>query len=415
MISLTRPHEGRLIAGVCAAMEGAYGVPVLLVRAIFIVSFIVNPVILLMYLLLSLSIPSERSVISEMRLRDREERASGFSHLSTFLLDRASIRSGNKVVRQRYVTALLLIAMVVFQIPRLEGDTFHQLHPMVDSIAASLSRVSGVLLYLLSAAAFLLYHRTHLSPVVLRNGITDRLAVQRGEMREIGGLAAGIARVIRVDVAWIRVFLLLLNILTLGFLGALYFVIVWLLRRTGQTQNELSVDRDEYESTDRNQTGDKFPIIASGLLLSLAIIRLSTELRLFYFNESLLQGIIHCVLGILFTRRRGGLWQIIGAALLLLGVYDLCSAIFHVQPGVAGRWQVAYLVAALTIIYFALVALRGQAILIAMSLAGAAFLALLFVSLQITSEDFLLALVRFYDFFYPLIFAGLGLWVARDG
>lgn len=414
MIWLTRPHTGRLIAGVCRAIEGAYGVPVLLVRAICVVSFVVAPVTLVFYLLLALSIPSERSVLSALRLRVHEAGPVGFSRLTSLLLDRTGARSAAPQAQQRLVVPLLLLATLLFELPHLQGTTFYQPHQLFEFTATTASRLASVVLYLLFATALLIRRSRNRTPIVLLTGTWDRLILESSDTRSIGGLASGIARVTRLDVAWVRVFLIVLNLLTLGVIGGLYFLTVWLLRRAGRTQTEHIAPTPETISDDFDE-GSIFTRIASGLFLFLAIIRLFTELHWFFFNESIIRGFVLGALGVIFTRRRSDPWLILSAILLFLGVYDLCAAIFHVQPSVAGWWEVSYLIATLSIVYYAVVSLRSEAARVAFGLAGASVIAMLLVATQMTSEPFLLALSQFYDFFYPLIFAGLGLWVAMEG
>jgi phage shock protein PspC (stress-responsive transcriptional regulator) len=56
---LVRPKQGRLIAGVCAALADRFGVSRTLVRVIFVLLGILPPPIIIVYLLLWIVIPSE--------------------------------------------------------------------------------------------------------------------------------------------------------------------------------------------------------------------------------------------------------------------------------------------------------------------------------------------------------------------
>jgi phage shock protein C len=59
MAALTRPHRGRLIAGVCAGLANRFGVSKTLVRVLFVLSCILPGPQVLLYLALWLIIPSE--------------------------------------------------------------------------------------------------------------------------------------------------------------------------------------------------------------------------------------------------------------------------------------------------------------------------------------------------------------------
>lgn len=57
---LSRPRDGRLIAGVCAGLARRFGVPALAVRALFLLLVVLPPSSLLVYLVLWLIMPNER-------------------------------------------------------------------------------------------------------------------------------------------------------------------------------------------------------------------------------------------------------------------------------------------------------------------------------------------------------------------
>ncbi len=60
MASLTRPRNGRVIAGVCAAIANRFGISPFLVRVIFLVSLLLPGPQILIYLAGWILIPDER-------------------------------------------------------------------------------------------------------------------------------------------------------------------------------------------------------------------------------------------------------------------------------------------------------------------------------------------------------------------
>lgn len=62
MAALARPRDGRMIAGVCAALAGRFGTSVGTMRVIFLVSCLLPGPQFLLYLGLWLLLPEERSL-----------------------------------------------------------------------------------------------------------------------------------------------------------------------------------------------------------------------------------------------------------------------------------------------------------------------------------------------------------------
>ncbi len=67
---------------------------------------------------------------------------------------------------------------------------------------------------------------------------------------------------------------------------------------------------------------------------------------------------------------------------------------------------------ALSVAYLAVVSLRGNAQKMGFIFAIVCAIAAALIGLRFVPANYLMELVRFYSFFYPLLFAGLGLWVA---
>jgi phage shock protein PspC (stress-responsive transcriptional regulator) len=407
---LARPYDGRWIAGVCSAFENAYGVPVWLVRAILVVSFFVAPIVLLLYLLFAISTPSERGVVELLQSRERQKGTIGFANLASLLVRRT--HAGNVVNRRRYATIvpLLFLMTLLFGLPKLEGSTFYQLHPVLETVQSSTIRIAGILFYLLIALAFFLHTKSrHI--VILQVPSSDTFRSETGPLKAIGGIAAAISRVTLLDVAVIRVILLMLNFLTLGVVGAIYFFFVWRSRRW---KSSAETGNTQFLPDDTDRTTTVFAGTLGALFILLAVVRLSTEFRLFFFNEPFIRGILLGIVGVLCAGRLHPLFIVAGAVLFFCGIQDITIALFHVQPSAASRWVIAYSILILAILYYTAIALRGTQLKAALWFAAVPLLAAVLISTHIIPESFILILSQFYDFFSPLIFTGLALWVAME-
>jgi phage shock protein PspC (stress-responsive transcriptional regulator) len=60
-MTLSRPREGRIIAGVCAGLAQRFGWSVFVVRALFLLSLLLPGTQVIVYLILWLLMPNERS------------------------------------------------------------------------------------------------------------------------------------------------------------------------------------------------------------------------------------------------------------------------------------------------------------------------------------------------------------------
>jgi len=58
---LSRPRQGRLVAGVCAGLARRFGLPRFLVRALFVASMLLPGPQILIYLAVWIIAPNERS------------------------------------------------------------------------------------------------------------------------------------------------------------------------------------------------------------------------------------------------------------------------------------------------------------------------------------------------------------------
>ncbi len=92
----------------------------------------------------------------------------------------------------------------------------------------------------------------------------------------------------------------------------------------------------------------------------------------------------------------------------------LIIAIFSVQLPFGARFEVAYWLAGIAILYYALVALKDAARSVAIALVALLFVLAALVQMDIINTRYLLALAEFYDFFFPILFAGSGLWLLLE-
>src|SRR3954469_17074729 len=88
---LTRPLNGRILTGVAVGMAELYGVSPALVRMLFVAGFLAQPFVLLLYLLLAISSPSEDVIVSQLQLSDSyrsNDARKQFERLSDILMSR---------------------------------------------------------------------------------------------------------------------------------------------------------------------------------------------------------------------------------------------------------------------------------------------------------------------------------------
>jgi len=311
------------------------------------------------------------------------------------------------------------------EFPRLESASFSYAHPIVGGVFHIGTRMGTAIFYVIAGICVILMRRTERQEVVLRErSQTKDLQLERGALRSIGGLASGVAQLIGVDAAYARVFFILLNVLTFGVFGILYLIVVFFLRRTGRVSGNVEATNAGNVTTP-NETNDHVPSTIRWaialLFLSLATVRIMTEFRLFFFNEPFFQGILFAMMGLLLAWRglRYGkseqpIFLLVGASLLFVGVEDISSAMFRVQLPMMGRFEAAFLIAGLSIVYDTIVRLTDTARRVGIALALVCFVAAAIVQTDVLPSRYLIALVQFYDFFYPLIFVGFGLVLALD-
>ncbi len=63
-LTLTRPQEGRIIAGVCAGLAQRFGWSVFLVRLLFVLSIVIPGSQVLVYIILWILMPNQRNYVN---------------------------------------------------------------------------------------------------------------------------------------------------------------------------------------------------------------------------------------------------------------------------------------------------------------------------------------------------------------
>ncbi|HET6400939.1 MAG TPA: PspC domain-containing protein [Candidatus Kapabacteria bacterium] len=433
MITLTRPRSGRMIAGVAIGVAECYRLPVTLVRVFFIVTVLVSPIIVLLYLLLAISMPDEENIASLLRMVQPESELpprERFERFSKRLLQRLVHPRSAHVVPATVLAVALLFFAAILELPRAEGDSFYWLHPFLTTLYTSVSRFGAELYYLVAAALFLFgWKRREANDIVFQMRPRSRFALDASPAKMIGGVASGLSRVIGLDAAYIRVILIILNFLTLGLVGAGY-LLVWFLERSKINR---TIEADEADSVPTAAAGSEtvpriyrsmarasFRVAIAILLLLLAAIHLATEFRIFFFNEPFAQGIVMGLIGIgmvwygLDHRTGTPMWLLAGASIFFAGIYFFASAIGNIQIASVERFEIVEMIGAISLAYAGVVALRAQARTLMLWLALIVAISVAMIIFHILPLSYLTALVRFYDFFYPIIFAGLGLWIAFE-
>jgi|GEM_PF-2310976 len=436
MLTLTRPRSGRMISGVAIGLAERYCLSVTLLRVFFVVTMLVSPIVVLLYLLFAIAMPDEENVASSLRLFLPETSLSPrerFERFSKRLLHRFVERPTYTAPTTVLAVSLLFLAAIL-ELPRAEGPSFYLLHPFITTLYSDVSRFGGAIFYIAAAGLFAFgwkpaSQRSNSRSsgelwVVLETKPRAKFALERGPSKMIGGVASGISRVIALDTAYIRVMLIILNVLTLGLVGVLY-LLAWYLERAKINRN-MDVAGEEFSSPVQHATGSTgknaaFRATIALLLVLLAAIRIATEFRFFFFNEPFVQGIMMGLIGIGIVqygldrfRGRSSLWLLGGASIFFAGVYLLASAVGNIQLASIERFEIPELIGVLSLAYAAIVALRGHARTIMLWLALLVAISAAMIALHLTPPAYLAAIVRFYDFFYPIIFAGLGLWIAFE-
>ncbi len=410
-----------MISGVAIGLAERYGVRAPLVRAVFVTAFIAAPVTAFLYLLLAFSIPSEVNVAGKLRLlpldlalspRERFERTSNV--LSNRLLETRT----SQWVPAHTLPIWLLVFAAILEFPRIESIAPAVSHPMLASFVNGVS-LWGTSLFCISMALLFLFQKEHPAPTpafIIPNQY--RFSVNRGPEKVIGGIVAGLSQILEVDPAYLRVLLIVVNIFTIGIAGAVY-LLVWYLHR--KSDNIVVISETEDLSILHVAPKRSFRISLAMLFILLAGIHLLNAYRIFFFNESLFQGAAMSLVGMVLVwhgigafRKRDPLWLLGGASVFFIGVYIGVTNVAHLQIPIAKDLEIAEIIVALSMVYLGFVAFRGYARSVAFVVASIFAVSSLMIAVGFIPTSYLMELVRFYGFFYPLIFGGLGLWIAFE-
>ncbi len=100
--------------------------------------------------------------------------------------------------------------------------------------------------------------------------------------------------------------------------------------------------------------------------------------------------------------------------MFLSGIYFFASAIGHIQLDSIDRFEIAEIIAAISLAYLAFASLSSHARMLALLCALTIAAGAAMIAFHITPPEYLAAIIRFYEFFYPIIFAALGLWITFE-
>ncbi len=409
-----------MVCGVAMGLAERYGLSAVVIRTLFVAAFVVSPIAALVYVLLSISMPSEVSVAGQLRLISPEMNLAPrerFERFSQLLLQRLLGKQSKHTVPAHTAAIGLLVFAALLELPRVEGITFYRMHPLVATLLNDISKVGTALFYLSIAIAFLFQWKQSYPIAAIINPVREKFIRDRGAQKMIGGVASGLSQVLELDPAYLRVLLIVLNILTMGLTGAAY-LLVWYfqLEKDGMT-----VTLPPKTSNSSARTHSAFRIVLAVSFILLAAIRIATEFRLFFFNESFFTGLAMALVGIALVwnglgalQGRIKIWIVGGACVFFLGVGELTSAVAHIQLTTPERFEIAEIILALSMAYLGVVALHGYARRLGLIFSLVFAVAAMLIAVHFVPPGYLMELIRFYDFFYPILFAGLGLWIAFE-
>ena len=415
---LFRPHTGRLLCGVASAFHERYGIPLALLRFFFIAAFLVSPAIVLAYLLLAISIPTEIRVLDGLHFQTAETLPSRvrFEEFTSLLTSRTIGKNAGPAISPNFMGVLLLCFGAALELPNVEGVSFYAAHPFIGTFATSVGNIGSLLWYIAIAALFFTGTRAQENEVQLFEVRGPSFEFTENP-RILGGIIARISRIVEIDPAYLRAIALLLNFLTLGVAGAAY-LISWYLLRTNRANS--SLEEETTASAPANISKNFRWSIALAFLL-IAVMSICTALRLYFFNIPLFQSLIWIGLGlstawvgIAKVTSQAKLWIAGGAALFLMGIYGVTLSLTQVQLSIPTRMELAEVIAAIAALYFTLVALPKQFLRFGIGMTLVFGLAAFLIGVSIVPPKYLTEIYRFYTFFYPTIFAGIGLWIAFE-
>ncbi len=419
MFVLTRPRSGRLISGVALGISELYGIPVVLVRLLFVVGLLAAPVIALLYILLTISIPDEEHIVSNLTVELPASYATPrerFEASSKILFDRFIGQRSGRLWPTQAIAISLLIFAAILELPRVEGDSFYYLHPVLTIIFSDIAQWGSVLLYCVLAVTMFVAWKRPASSVRLSN--ISRTPSDTDSTKMIAGIASDLSQRLDIDPAYLRVLFLFLNFLTVGLAGVAYIVLTYLRRRHSSQEREPQIQ--EYANTPK-EGGAGARILLGFFFLLYVVLQIATQYRLFFFNEVFTTGMIVLLIGLMISsqgfsskRETSALLSIGGAGIFLTGIYLLAVSIGRIQVTIAGQFEIEEIIAGLSIVYYAITMLSAKAREIGVVLAVICIIASILIHVNLVPPRYLVAIAQFYSFFFPVIFAGLGLWITFE-
>ncbi len=409
-----------MVGGVALALSERFGLPQTLTRIALGAVVISSPYGPLFYMLLWLSMPGERRVLPQLEASALFARdAAGFDTMTRQLLDRFKSIDGVKVASVLLAFVMLFFA-VMLQLSHIHEAAFHAEHPLLSWMLTTIDTMGGVTAYLALGLLFALTDVERKSLVSLWQQPRPRLELDATSGRVVFGLMSGLSRVTNMDPLILRVMAMLVSMLTFGVGAVLYVVVVILLDRRSKEIHPAHVH-------ELNASAPKFSrklLQGIGVIFFLlAVTKFANAYRLFFFNEPYVHGVLHGILGVMifaWAFRRwdhvsaARLWMLLSPAVIFWAIYELTTALFYVQLPFVSRFQVGYLIAGTVFIYYSLVALRGRPILYGISIGIFFYMLVMLIQFNIIPSNLLLLFVQFFEFFYPIIFAGAGLWVVME-
>ncbi len=428
MLSLYRPQNHRAIAGVALGLAEFYEVPVVVIRLLFVTAFLATPLALLTYLLLAISIQGEEAIASELSMAyigSASSRYVRFEAFTELLRQRLRARDGIQAVIHKAIAILLVFFGLALELPKLGIAAYASPHLLSSSLLEPISRFGTGLFYLTAGVAVILIRQRVSTRVIYKVPIVSHFTPAPAPARLIGGIAAGLSRMLEVDVAFLRVCFILLNIFTCGIFGIAYLLALLFMNRSARLREEPKIIRREADAYDRPMTSrtarSRAILVIGWLLLLLSGMSLASELGVVYLTESFIGGLALASIGFLISlvgvraqTKYSAVLILSGVDCFLFGIGDLCRRVFHVQLSSVERTEVLCVMGFVSLVYYSVVVLGGIPKVVGI-LFGAACLGSAFLMIGgVVPAQYLAALNQFYEFFYPMIFFGFGVWILMD-
>jgi phage shock protein PspC (stress-responsive transcriptional regulator) len=424
---------GRIVGGVAAGIAARFNVSIALIRLLFLTMMCVSPFGILLYVLLWLSMPSEGVLIDRLQVLHSAQaprlRFEEFVKLSSSgILGGAKTQSA---LLRGVVAILMLLIAIGMQVAYARGIGGDVQPAAFAWIGLYLSRFAIPVFYLVLAAIPFFGRREQSPSLILVSQRASRFSADHSETRALFGVASGFGMLTGIDPVVIRVILVLLNIFSFGLVTVAYLITAFILDQRGRkvkntSESATNSASDSTVTDDLSEVKTK-PVISktytrllSSLFVVLAATRFATEFRLFFFNESYVNGLVLGLTGLLLSYNgllngsnssRWRLGLLAGTAIFLYGCYDLSIAFFNVQMPFASYYQIGFAIFGVSLIYFAVSLLQEESRTVTLGIAVLLLLPSIVARSKPELFDYAISFGRFYSFFCPLLYAGCALWV----